>query len=228
MKNTQHLENLKAIFLPEPLEAERDRGYLASIPYILKEIYIDGVYDRLFTGRHDLLVLDIGAHIGLWSMYASRYCKKIYAIEPSEEIYRVLLKNLSHNGYENVEPVKVAIANANTVTSLYTGGQNTTATLVGDSNRGSQEVECWTLPKLFLEKKIEHVDIMKLDVEGAEFGIFGGDHFSEVCGKIDVIVGEIHKWANRNFNNLYWSLKKRGYRVELVKHQADIFFATRI
>ena len=228
MNDKKHLDNLKAIFLPEPFEAERDRGYLSSIPHILKEIYIDDVYSGLFLGRKDLVVLDIGAHIGLWSMFASRFCSKIYAFEPASDLYEILVKNIEYNGYKNVESLKIAIANADTKTTLFKGGQNTTANLLGDAGRGSEEVECWTLPTLFEKKGLEHVDVMKLDVEGAEFGIIGGDYFERVAPKIDFIVGEVHSWANRNYQNFYWSLKKRGYHVDYSNKAVGVYLARRV
>jgi predicted RNA methylase len=65
------------------------------------QIYIDtlkdqiksGIYDHLFEGKSDLVFLDIGANIGLVSIYAVPYCKRIVAVEPCKETYDRLKDN---------------------------------------------------------------------------------------------------------------------------------------
>jgi FkbM family methyltransferase len=222
-----HLD--KAIFLPEPLRAELDRGFVSSIPNILKELYIDQVYQQFFLGKSDWLAFDLGAHIGLWSMYASHYCRKIYAIEPESGLFRLLQKNIKYNGYTNIEPLKVALANNNGKANLHQGSQNSTANLMVPRGEDLfEEVECWTIDRLFQETKVEYVDIIKMDIEGAEFGVLGGDHFEKVKDRIGLIIGEMHAWAHTNYDQLRWALQKRGFKVTFPQHNADLFVAGRV
>ena len=71
-----------------------------------------------------------------------------------------------------------------------------------------------SLNKLFEENDIKHVDLLKLDVEGSEYQILGHESFSKVADKIDLIIGEIHIWADRNPNQLKEALTNRGFKFE--------------
>ena len=46
------------------------------IPYIYKEIYMDGVYVDIFNTKSDMVVVDVGANIGIVTDYMRKYCKK--------------------------------------------------------------------------------------------------------------------------------------------------------
>src|SRR5438552_3109233 len=56
----------------------------------LQEQIDNGMYAHLFEGKKDLVFLDIGANIGLVSIYAAPYCKRIIAVEPAEDVVPVL------------------------------------------------------------------------------------------------------------------------------------------
>ena len=49
-----------------------------------------------FSIKNDDIVIDVGAHIGLFALFASQYCKsgKIYCFEPVKENYDLLLETL--------------------------------------------------------------------------------------------------------------------------------------
>jgi hypothetical protein len=88
-------------------------------------------------------------------------------------------------------------------------------------------VQTRTLGEVFKEYAIEHVDFMKMDIEGAEFDVLGSDSFDEVAGKIDVIMGETHSWTNRNPGQVYQALQNRGFKVRKVSTEAEVFYAER-
>jgi len=88
-------------------------------------------------------------------------------------------------------------------------------------------VQCKTLGEVFKENAIKHVDFMKIDIEGKEFDVLGDDSFDEVAGKIDVIMGETHTWANRNPGQIYQALQNRGFKVRKVNTDASVFYAER-
>lgn len=88
---------LKALYYPDvPFES-------LYIPYIYKEIYFDGVYIDIFNQKKDMVVMDIGANIGVVTQYMRDYAKKVYSIEPSKEHFEALKKNKEFNKWDNVE-----------------------------------------------------------------------------------------------------------------------------
>ena len=197
------------------------------IPHILKELYIDRVYDSFLVGKKDLIIIDLGANIGLWSMYAAEYAKHIYAFEPSEKTKEVLTKNLAPIE-KMVTVCPYAISNKNEQKKFFTNPSNTTAnTLLGGSGDHCETVNCLTLDTAFEKYKIEHVDFMKIDIEGSEFDVLGGSGFEKVAPKIDCILGEMHSWVGRNYNQLKFALELNGFAVKFFKRDASLFSAVR-
>lgn len=202
------------------------------IPEILEEIYKNKVYEPFLQGKSDLVMLDIGANVGLWSFYAYKYAKKLFCVEPSEEHFQCLALMLVSNEMVNAVPVKQAISNQNGKATFYHNNNTTMFSLNRAVSTGelkeSEEVETITLDKFFKDNKIDHVDFMKIDVEGSEALIFGSEGFDKVKDKIDVIVGEFHTWTGLNpeqFRNYFidrdWSFRW------LNKTDATIFCAER-
>ena len=89
------------------------------IPYIYKEIYFEGIYVDICNQKKDMVVMDVGANIGIITNHFRPYAKKIYAIEPEKENFRALKKNKEHNDWKKVELFRVAIADKNGEMTLY-------------------------------------------------------------------------------------------------------------
>ena len=150
-------------------------------------------YDSLQCANPRVIV-DAGAYSGISSVYfARRYqAAQIIAIEPDEENFELLLLNTAI--YKNVSALKAALWCSDCTRPLrdpHSGPWGYTITDSNESNSSKVEmVECLRLTTLMNRLDIDHIDILKLDVEGAEKEIF------ESCGdwvnKVDVIVVELH------------------------------------
>ena len=145
------------------------------MPEILKEIYRDKVYDPYLSGKKDLIMADFGANIGLWTYYASQFAKKLYAVEPTEAHFGCLSKMVDHNGFKNVTPLKMAISHENGEADFYHSINSTMNSLLKevDNTKEKETVKTITLDKFMSENKIEHLDFVKVDIEGAETKVFG-------------------------------------------------------
>lgn len=200
------------------------------IGHILSEIYRDRIFDPFVTGRKDLQILDIGANIGLTTYFFSRFAKQIYSLEPSIDHFSNLTKMIQFNNLKNVTPVNKAIFMKSGKYPLFHNKNKTMYSLhqaVHDNSSQPEEVETITLTDLFKEYKIDHIDIMKLDIEGSEIEIVSHSAFLEVAPKIDTIVTERHAWSGRNPNQLDEALKMAGYKVSTMPSNADIVVAQR-
>ncbi len=129
----------------------------------------------------DAICLDIGANIGSISVTLSLLAPggRIFAFEPVAENYEFLRKNLEANGIRNVEPFRLALSDQNgraqfNFTSEFAGGAHFSDTSWVDSREKSESVEMRTLDSWVKEKKIEQIDVIKLDVEGAELRVLRG------------------------------------------------------
>ena len=90
-----------------------------------------------------------------------------------------------------------------------------------------EKVEAITLEKLFEENKIDHVNLMKLDVEGSETEILSHPTFKNVANKIDTLLIERHGWSGRHPNQLNEALKNAGFTIEQIPNSADLLVAKR-
>jgi len=196
---------LKALFYPDvPFES-------LYIPYIYKEIYLEGIYIDIFNTRKDMVVVDVGANIGIVTAYMRDYAKKVYAIEPSREHFEALKKNVEFNKWDNVEPFKLAIADKDGTMTLNTFDSNRTChSLTRSYGQGSEEVETMRMDTFFKKNKIKKVDFMKFDVEGAEYMILLSEGFTKVADKIQAIEIEFH---DQNFPSLVEHMIKLGFKA---------------
>jgi FkbM family methyltransferase len=138
------------------------------------QIYIDtlkdqiksGIYDHLFNGKSDLVFLDIGANIGLVSIYAVLYCKRIVAVEPCKETYDRLKENARN--YPIIETVQAALTPNNGLHEFFVNDLNFTASSTVNTYGQRVQVAGQTLQSILVQNDLTHVDVAKIDAEGAE------------------------------------------------------------
>lgn len=129
--------------------------------------------------KKGMVVVDLGANIGYYTLIAAKLVGekgKVFAFEPEANNYALLERNIAINGYKNVVPVQKAVSNSMGTTTLF---------LSPDGNRGwhriyksqdgwdSVEIEMVTLGEFFKDKE-DSIDVIKMDVEGAEAAVLEG------------------------------------------------------
>lgn len=161
------------------------------------DIWLYGTYT---AGGYDIkegsIVIDIGANIGLFSMFAARSAKKIYSFEPFPPIYDYLVRNVNNNKLYNVTCFQSAVGAVSEKRVLYLQPE-ATANSFYVQPRGPQDqlqevvVECKTLQEVLDMNGIDRCDFLKLDCEGSEFEIVFGTSRSYLA-KIGIISVECH------------------------------------
>ena len=118
------------------------------------------------------IVLDIGAHIGLFTLYASQFCTKglIYSFEPMKDNYELLLENIKSNNLEQVKIFNLAVSNSDDPIKLFINNDESGHSMFSQSSQNLM-VDSISLKKIFDDNKIEHCNFLKLDCEGAEYEI---------------------------------------------------------
>ena len=215
---------IHGFFFKTPLES-------TFLAWQIQEIFKDQIYAPFLVGKSDLTILDIGAFYGNASYYFSPFAKIIYAFEPTAESFEVLNLQLDFNEIKNVKAYQVAIANTDGEATFFRQATNKTMNSLTPANPNLQDTEIVKTIRLdtfFKQEGIEHVDLMKLDVEGSEYDIICGDGFANVADKIDIVTGEIHSWAGRHPNQLKDAFKNNGFTFEIIPSEAQIFVAERI
>lgn len=217
------MSDLKAIFYTDPIEKH-------YIPDIMDEIFKKRIYDPFFQGRTDMVVLDLGANIGLFSLYAAPFAKVVHALEPSAEHQKTLEALLEYNHLQNVKPHKLAISHQNGKTTFYHTPNVTAYSLRPEiyvPEAGTEEVTTIRIDDFMSQQRIEHVDFLKMDIEGSEFEVMMGEGFKNVADKIDALVVELHSWAGVNYALLVNHLKDLGFELEQMPTEATVFAGRR-
>lgn len=219
------------------------------IPYIYKEIEFEGVYIDILNGRKDMVIVDVGANIGITVNHFRKYAKKLYAIEPSPEHFAALKQSKEFNHWDNVALFNYALADKDgelefsqnsynrTMNSLAVGGPvgqdahtlrkevaQYDGTIHAKGYDNKLMVPTKSIDHFFAENKIEHVDFMKFDPEGAEDMILRSDGFKKVYQKIDAIEVEFHF---PNWQELVQYMQGLGFQARRYESSAIIVLFTR-
>lgn len=201
-------------------------------PEILKEIYRERIYAPYLEQRKDQVIMDIGGNVGLFTHYAYDYAKKIYIVEPSAQHFEVINKMLIFNKMtDKVTSIKRAISHEDGEAKFYHSDNTTMFSLKEAVNSKPEEVETVIksrLDSLFKEFSIEHVDFMKLDIEGSECEVIGGEGFANVADKIDSMVIEWHTWSGRNPSQIVTTLHDLGFKTKIIPSAATLIGATKL
>ena len=140
------------------------------------EPYTTDVFSKVL--REGTTVIDIGANIGYFTLLAaSRVGEsgKVFAFEPEPQNYALLVKNINVNGFKNVQPFQKAVSRSTGKMALYLGTQSGTHSLfsVRETTTKSITVDLVSLDEFFKEKKCA-IDVIKVDVQGAEMDVLMG------------------------------------------------------
>lgn len=214
-----------------PLEAIYFHDFGNSyIPHILKEVYIDQVYAPFVKDKKDLTVLDCGANVGLTAYYFKDYAKQVIAVEPSKIHQEALSAMVKQNSIKNIVLFPNAIAGECGMVKLNHNPNVTMFSMRQEVASGEfEEVEAIDMVELFKRAKIDHVDIMKMDIEGSEYDLITSESFQKMAPKIDCILGEFHTWSGVNPAQFANCLSDLGYKFEWMnKTEASTFSAVRI
>ena len=150
-----------------------------------------------------MIVLDIGANIGYYTLLAARLLNgtgKVIAIEPDSGNFMLLSLSIRANAYANVIAIQKAVSNITARTRLFLDAKAIGIPSLSEDNvsakGGSVFVNTVTLDSLLRDLAVEKIDVMKIDVEGAEGLVFAGG--CKALGSVNKIFMEFKQKALRN------------------------------
>ena len=193
----------------------------------LTHVWLIGEYkSENFDIKDTDIIIDIGGHIGLFSLYASQFCKNglIYSFEPVPENYNLLIDNIQSNDLNQIKPFNLAVSNSNSNVKLYLNDDEAGHSMFSKSSK-SVTVNSISLQQIFDNNNIEYCDFLKLDCEGSEYEIIKNlpAHYFK---KIKKMIIEYHM-ADTNpelLDELISILKSQNYTLETKTLFKDIGF----
>jgi FkbM family methyltransferase len=126
-----------------------------------------------------MVVADIGAHVGYFSCLLSRLVGptgKVLAFEPSPENFPILVHNLSRQRYYNSFPYQVAVSDKKDHALLYISPGHSNHSLVSGFTKavGTINIETISIDQFLASNDLDNIDLVKIDVEGAEHKVLTG------------------------------------------------------
>ena len=158
--------------------------------------------------------IDIGAHVGRYSILLSKNFEKIIAIEPDPYNFSYLVKHIYINKLENkILPINVALADKISFMKLYLSekGEGKHSLFVPKG----KYTFVLTLPLDFIIEKLEilpeDISLIKIDVEGAEYIVLKGMEKILREGNPIIVIEILHN--NPNKERTIKLLEEKGYKI---------------
>ncbi len=129
--------------------------------------------------RPGMTVVDVGANIGLYTALAAAGigpAGRVVALEPDPESFSYLQKTLALNGFTTVEPCAAAASSGTGTAQLFRNPDNRGDSRLYDDPllANPLAIQTTTLDELLRAHGIRSVDILKMDVQGAEGLVLAG------------------------------------------------------
>lgn len=133
------------------------------------------VFKHYFDLPEGSVFVDVGANIGLWSLYVAGQSKTtVYAIEPVPSNVEQLRKNIALNQYGNIHVIPMALWNKPQKDLPLFLGDNLAMSSAKQPFSQQVTVPADTLDNLVETYRIPNITLLKLDVEGAEKEVLEG------------------------------------------------------
>lgn len=144
--------------------------------WVFMEGYYEGEWLKYIKGLNlGGTFLDIGAHIGIHSLFLSSKFDKIYAFEPERKNFAKLKNHIKLNSIKNVISVKCALSDYKGFARLYTHKtENCGHSLLINYHAKFQRVRIDTLDNFVRQKRVKDIKLIKIDVEGSEINVLRG------------------------------------------------------
>jgi len=165
---------------PNPARtADNNIMYLPRPSLLGTALAVKGVYEPATTAffkealKPGMTVVDVGANVGYYTLLAARLVGgegRVYAFEPEPENFALLEKNVQANGFRNVVCLQQAVSDRCGRVPFYLSWGSEAHSLSAEvsSTSRSIEVASTSLDDFFRKEGWPSIDLIKMDIEGAE------------------------------------------------------------
>jgi len=142
----------------------------------------DWMFDVKRILKNAPVIVDAGANVGEVSLALNEWFPNadIYAFEPVSSTFNGLTQNTAFK--KNIHPINMGLGEKNEKINILLNAENTINSLkvteAYDHITGSEAIDITRLDHFLENENLNHVDILKIDVEGFEFEVLNG------CGSL--------------------------------------------
>lgn len=158
---------------------------------VYEQVFVEEEYDIDYGGEPRVIV-DAGANVGLASIYfANRFPgSRILAIEPDPGNFAMMKSNTAP--YPQITPIHAALWNECGHMEVFDSGTGNWGKEVRSaSEQSASNVRAVTVDHLMNEHALGGIDLLKVDIEGAEWEVFSGDPVW--LDRVNTVVLEVHE-----------------------------------
>jgi FkbM family methyltransferase len=169
--------------------------------------------------------LDVGAHIGRWSVRMARRASQVFAVEPNPASVATLRKHLALNDVDNVTVITEAAWDSDTLLFLndanhrLAGGSTRTLTMLEvDEADARAAVQAQRLDDCGDLEYLDRLDLVKLDVEGSDLHALRGMRHLLAEHRPALIVERHDVYGYYQLDELTDLLTELGYQWREIKY----------
>lgn len=193
-----------------------------SFYYSYQEIFNERIYSFLSINNQPLII-DIGSNIGLSIIFFKKIYPeaRIIAFEADPEIFKTLRSNISQFEFTNVELFNKAVWLTDEGIQYIADKADAGRIFDVDTSSGIEKIVTIPSIRLFDFLKDQHIDFLKMDIEGAEFEVI--NDCKELLENVDNIFIEYHSFEaqEQKLSELLDILKKSGFRYQVHTNYAS-------
>lgn len=180
--------------------------------------------------------IDVGAHVGSYSILLSPFCSKVYSFEPQRNTFYQLCGSIALNNITNIYAYQYALSDSRqkqvlNVTS-YDGGGSTLNQQVKQNVIHTELVNTQTLDSFSKREwngEIPQIGLIKIDAEGEESKIILGaktflSSHLKVYGTLPRILFECWETQSQK-STLFTTLSDIGYQITNINFYPQMFLA---
>jgi len=192
--------------------------------FLFEEIFVDRCYQPTedFAPRTGWTVIDLGANMGFFTCQVASAAPsvRVVSVEPLRPYQEALKQNVKDNQFSGVTVVEGAICGEPDqkiqLTVWYThAGELKTGAIPADAARVEHlTAKGYTLPQVFEIGKVQQCDLLKVDIEGAEYELFEKIP-PEYWARISRVVMEVHRDDTRSEKQIMQILERNNFTTYL-------------
>ena len=195
--------------------------------WIQENIYFTGTYEEAelkyikSSLKKGSVFIDIGANIGVHSLFASKIVGKngkVISFEPFTKNYQSFLKNIALNNISNITDNNLAVSNTDGYIDIYYDKKEANLGMASSyitEYSDAEKVKAVALDSYFEAHPIDKIDFIKIDIEGGEYKALQGMKkiLKKYSPKLLIeILDESESNQPKNKENCVEFLKNIGYK----------------
>jgi len=197
----------------------------------------DPYWHEQYKLSSDPVLVDIGAHIGAWTIHMSRRFSqaKVIAFEPIPATFELLTTNIKLNKLTNTTTINAAVSSQAGSLPLFYDSQHSAYSGSYPRHQHQQGAKLYapaiTLAEGMKRAAVDHIDLLKCDIEGAEFSLLPSLP-TEILQRINNVSVEYHLFNGEQLSTLVDFFTNAGFRhldtIPMLTDSGYVFFQRQI